>query len=123
MKIAKTVCKTIVVAALTWLSNIAQAQTPLKGAQLLIKIQTPQDIQQIEPGDTVVMTCPKCKDTYVQVVEKSFHNAMPDELKTVGVHLYSSCDTRLVTQGQGNRQKRCWSTPAKSAAVRTFPVV
>ena len=93
MKNAKTVCKTILitglaVAVLTWLPAPAHAQD--KGAYMLKKIQTVEDVQQIEPGDTIVMSCPKCKDTYVQVVEKSWHAATADQLKTVGMHLCSS---------------------------------
>ncbi len=108
MKNIKTVCKTILITSLTvavlaWLPSPAQAQE--KGAYLLKKIQTVEDVQQIEPGDTIVMSCPKCKDTYVQVVEKSWHNATPDQLKTVGVHLCSACDTRLVTKGTGKQAK------------------
>ena len=104
MKNAKTVCKTILitglaVAALAWLPAPAHAQD--KGAYMLKKIQTVEDVQQIEPGDTIVMSCPKCKDTYVQVVEKSWHAATPDQLKTVGMHLCSSCDTRLLTKSMG----------------------
>jgi len=108
MKTTKTVCKTILitvlaVAVLAWLPVSAHAQE--KGAYLLKKIQTVEDIQQIEPGDTIVMSCPKCKDTYVQVVEKSWHNATPDQLKTVGMHLCSACDTRMVTTGMGKQAK------------------
>jgi hypothetical protein len=102
MKNATTVCKTILitglaVAVLAWLPSPAQAQGK-QGANLLKKVQTVEDVQQIEAGDTIVMSCPKCKDTYVQVVEKSWHAATPDQLKTVGVHLCSSCDTKLVTK-------------------------
>jgi CRISPR/Cas system-associated protein Cas10 (large subunit of type III CRISPR-Cas system) len=46
-----------------------------------------------------------CKDTYTQVVVKSQHAATPDELKTVGTHLCSSCDTKLVTKGTGKEAK------------------
>jgi CRISPR/Cas system-associated protein Cas10 (large subunit of type III CRISPR-Cas system) len=51
------------------------------------------------------MSCPKCKDTYTQVAVKSLHAATPDELKTVGTHLCSSCDTKLVTKGVGKQAK------------------
>ena len=89
----------LAVATLALLPSPAQAQG--KGANMLKKIQTAEDVQQIEPGDTIVMSCPKCKDTYVQVVEKSWHAATPDQLKTVGMHLCSSCDTRLLTKSMG----------------------
>jgi hypothetical protein len=93
----------LAVAALAWLPSPAQAQSG--GAQKLMNIQKVEDVQQIEAGDTVVMSCPKCKDTYTQVVVKSQHAAQADELKTVGVHLCDNCDTRLVTKGMGKNAK------------------
>ncbi len=94
----------LAVATLIWLPSSAQAQEKT-GANLLKKIQTVEDVQQIEAGDTIVMSCPKCKDTYVQVVEKSQHAAVADEVKNVSIHLCSSCDTRLVTKDKGRQAK------------------
>jgi hypothetical protein len=113
MKTAKTVCKSILitglaVAALAWLPSqtLAQEMGSAKGgAQKLMKIQTVEDIQQIDVGDTIVMSCPKCKDTYTQVTEKTFKAVHPEELRTVGTHLCSSCDTKLVTKGVGKQAK------------------
>jgi len=56
-------------------------------------------------GDTIVMSCPKCRDTYATVVEKSFKGANQNELKNVTIHLCPSCDTRLVTKGHGRQAK------------------
>jgi len=55
-------------------------------------------------------------------VEKSFHNADADELKTVGFISTPVAITRLVTQGQGNRQKRCGHT-CKVCGSADVPVV
>jgi hypothetical protein len=106
MKTANSVCKTILitglaVAALVWLPSQAQAQG--KQATQLMPVHTYEDLQQVEAGDTIVMTCPKCKTTYAQVVDKDFKTGTPDELKTVGTHLCSSCDTKLVTTGMGKQ--------------------
>jgi hypothetical protein len=79
------------------------AQAP-KGAEELIKlksINTVEALQSVEAGDTIVMSCPKCKDTYATVVEKSFKGAEQDQLKIVAVHLCSACDTKIVTKGHG----------------------
>jgi hypothetical protein len=106
MKVANTIYKTILitglaVAALAWLPSQAQAQE--KQATQLMKVQTYDDLQKLEVGDTIVMTCPKCKSTTAQVVEKSFKTGTPDELKNVTIHLCSSCDTKLVTKGTGKQ--------------------
>jgi hypothetical protein len=95
----------LAIAALAWLPIPAQAQAQEKGAQKLMKIETVEDLQKIDVGDTIVMSCPMCKDVYTQVVVKSFHGASPDELKTQKVHLCSSCDTEIVTKGVGKQAK------------------
>ncbi len=46
----------------------ASAADQPKGGQKLIelnRINTVQDAQAVKPGDLIVMTCPKCKDTWV----------------------------------------------------------
>ena len=93
----------LAIAGLAWLPSQALAQE--KGAQKLMKVQTVEDLQKVEAGDTIVMTCPKCKDTYTQVVEKTFKAVKPEELKTVAVHLCSSCNTKIVTKGVGKQAK------------------
>ena len=113
MKTAKTVCKTLLitglaVAALAWLPSqtLAQEMGSAKGgAQKLMKVQTIEDLQKVDVGDTIVMTCPKCKDTYTQVSEKTFKAVHPEELKNVTIHLCSSCETKLVTKGVGKQAK------------------
>ncbi len=81
----------------------SQARAQEKGATQLMKVHTYEDLQQVNVGDTIVMTCPKCKTTYAQVVEKDFKTGSPDELKNVTMHLCSSCDTKLVTKGTGKQ--------------------
>jgi hypothetical protein len=57
----------------------------------------------VEVGDTIIMSCPKCRDTYATVVEKTFKAVKPGELKTVTIHLCSACDTKMVTKGHGKQ--------------------
>lgn len=85
----------------------SSAQAP-KGAEKLMPLQpvnTVETLQSVEAGDIIVMSCPKCKDTYTTVVEKSFKGANQDELKSVAIHLCSACKTKLVTQGHGKSAK------------------
>ena len=93
----------LTIIALAWLPSQALAQE--KGAQKLIKLQTFEDLKKVDTGDIIVMSCPKCKDTYAQVTEKTFKAANPEEVKNVTIHLCSGCDTRLVTKGVGKHAK------------------
>jgi len=110
MKRNSEICKCLVgsalslaVAALVWLPSPALAQE--KGAQKLMKIQTVEDLQKLDAGDVIVMTCPKCKESYAQVVEKTFKAVKPEELKNITIHLCPGCDTKLVTKGEGKQAK------------------
>jgi len=97
------------VAVLSLLSAplVSSAQTQ-KGAEKLMqlpKINTVEALQSLEAGDTIVMSCPKCKDTYATVVEKSFKGNLQDQSKTVPIHLCSACETKFVTKGHGRSAK------------------
>lgn len=88
------------VAALAMIPTLTMAQD-IKGAQRLMKIQKVEDLQQVEAGDTIVMSCPKCKDTYATVVTKNFKGSQPDEVKTIVKHLCPTCSTTIKTEGMG----------------------
>jgi len=94
---------TLAVVSLAWLPSQALAQE--KPATKLMPLHTYEDLQKVDVGDTIVMTCPKCKDTYTQVTEKTFKNVKPEELKNVTIHLCSNCETKLVTKGTGKQAK------------------
>jgi hypothetical protein len=94
---------TLAVVSLAWLPSQVLAQE--KQATQLMKLHTYEDLQKVDVGDTIVMSCPKCKETYAQVTEKNFKTGSPDELKNVTIHLCSGCDTKLVTKGSGKNAK------------------
>jgi hypothetical protein len=71
----------------------------------LKRIQTGEDLQKVEAGDTIVMSCPKCKESYAQVTEQSFKAVTGDQLKTVKIHLCDGCETKIVTKGHGKMAK------------------
>ena len=87
------------VAALAMLPNLTMAQE--KGATKLMKLQTVQDLQQVEAGDTIVMSCPKCKDTYATVVTKSMKGMQSDQINTAVKHMCPTCSTTIKTEGVG----------------------
>jgi len=84
--------------------SYAAEGTAKGGATKLIQlkpIKTAQDLQKVEAGDTIVMSCPKCKESYAQVVEKSFKAVTGDQVKTVPIHLCDGCNTKIVRKGHG----------------------
>ncbi len=93
----------LAIAVLAWLPSQALAQE--KGAQKLMKIETVGDLQTVQAGDILVMSCPKCKDSYATVVKKSFKGMKREELETVVTHLCPNCDTKIVAVGPGKSKK------------------
>jgi hypothetical protein len=82
------------------------AQAPKGGEQMmkmLKPVKTAEDLQALDAGDTIAMSCPKCKNTTLSVVEKTFKAVKPEEMKTMQVHLCDSCETKIVTKGRGKQ--------------------
>jgi hypothetical protein len=87
---------------LVWLPVTGFAQE--KGATKLMQlkpIQTPADLKAVEPGDTVVMSCPKCKDSWATVVEKTGKAVQPEIQHQVLRHECPGCSNTIVTEGHG----------------------
>lgn len=93
----------VAVAALALVPSLVMAQE--KGATRLMKLNTVQDLQQIEAGDTILMSCPKCQDTYATVATRTLKGANPEEIKTVVKHLCPNCSTSIKTEGVGKNAK------------------
>lgn len=93
-------------AGLAWLPATALAQT--KGAEQLMKLQrldTPADLGKVAAGDVIVMSCPKCKDSWATVVRPTGKAVHPKDTKTVRRHECPGCRTTLATQGTGKQAK------------------
>jgi hypothetical protein len=91
------------VLALAVLPTLTFAQE--KGATKLMKLSTVQDLQQVEAGDTIIMSCPKCQDTYATVATKTMKGANPEEVKVMVKHLCPTCTTTIKTEGVGKNAK------------------
>ncbi|MBC8095700.1 MAG: hypothetical protein H7Y43_07795 [Akkermansiaceae bacterium] len=89
------------VIAVTGLMSTQAVQAQEKGAEKLMKLSKAEDLQKVEAGDTIVMSCPKCKDIFVEVVEKSIKPPKSEATGKVAVHLCASCDTKIVNTGTG----------------------
>ena len=94
-----------------------------KGATKLVQlksIQTIADADAIQPGDMVVMSCPKCKDSWVTIVEKPTKTGATPETKSVLRHECPGCEHKFVTEGHGKAKtdklvhicKKCGSEDA-----------
>ena len=77
------------------------------GAQNLMQskpIRTLEDLSAIQPGDMMVMSCPKCKDVTVRYVEATFKAMEPrDKVKTQ--HTCPSCHNTMTVEGHGKAGK------------------
>jgi len=84
----------------------AQDQGSAKGgAQKLMRpVRTLQDLEDLKPGDMMVMSCPKCKDVTVTYVEPTFKAMEPKE-KVTTRHTCPSCSTTSTVVGHGKAKK------------------
>jgi len=92
----------LTVAGLLTLPTLAAAQE--KGATKLIKlnpIKTVADAEAVQPGDTVVMSCPKCKDSWATIVTPATKTGAKQETTTVARHECPGCEHKYVTEGHG----------------------
>src|SRR5689334_15798746 len=75
------------------------------GAQQLLKpIRTMQDLGDLQPGDMVAMSCPRCKNITVTYVEPTFKATEPKE-KVKAQHTCPSCGTATTVEGHGKAKK------------------
>ena len=78
------------------------AEAQEKGAQKLIQlkpIKTTHDIEALQAGDMVVMSCPKCKTITATYVETTKGHVKEEKTKTE--HLCPGCETKIETKGSG----------------------
>lgn len=91
--------------AMVWqpVQSYAAEGTAKGGATKLIQlkpIKTAEDAQAVEAGDTMVMSCPKCKDSWITVVGVPAKGSVI-ETKQVLRHECPGCSARIVTEGHG----------------------
>lgn len=99
-----------------------------KGAERLVKLQrlnTVSEVKKVQAGDTIVMSCPKCKDTWVKVVQPPGKGGR-QETATVAQHQCPGCATKIETQGAGKQAittikhvcKQCGSKDAFCCVIK-----
>jgi hypothetical protein len=95
-------CAGLAIAALLLSPTLGFAQE--KGATKLLKlnaIKTVADAEAVQPGDTVVMSCPKCKDSWVTIVTPATKTGAKPENTTVARHECPGCEHKIVSEGHG----------------------
>jgi len=86
------------------LPTLAPAQEQVKGAQKLTQltaIKTVADAEAVQAGDMVVMSCPKCKDSWVTIVEAPTKTGAKPQTKVVARHDCPGCAHKFVSEGHG----------------------
>ena len=82
-------------------NNVGTANVQTKGgATKLMNIKTVGDIEALQPGDTVVMACPKCETVMETRIERSPKGAGGTESK-IAVHGCPGCGAKWETVGAG----------------------
>ncbi len=85
----------------------AQEKGSAKGGagQLMSKpIRTLDDLSALQPGDMMVMSCPKCKNVTISYVEPTF-KAMEPQNKVKTQHTCPGCSTTITVEGHGKAKK------------------
>ena len=90
------------ISLLTGLTSTASAQE--KGVSKLVQLKpitTVAEADAVAPGDTVVMSCPKCKDSWVTMVEKPTKTGAEAKSATTARHECPGCEHQYVSAGHG----------------------
>jgi len=84
----------------------AQEKGSSRGAaqQLMKPVKTVADLEALQPGDMIAMTCPKCKDVTVTYVQTPIKRTDPASIAAVK-HLCPGCATAIKTEGRGKAAK------------------
>jgi predicted metal-binding protein len=92
----------LTVASLMSLPTFVSAQE--KGAQKLMQlnaIKTVANAEAVQAGDMVVMSCPKCKDSWVTIVEPASKTGAKPDAKVMARHDCPGCAHKFMTEGHG----------------------
>ena len=102
IKHTSTTLAVLTIVGLMSLLPLAQAQE--KGATKLMQLRpitTVADADAVEPGDSVVMSCPKCKNSWVTVVAAPTKTGAKPETTRMERHECPGCEHKIVTEGTG----------------------
>lgn len=94
------------VAVALWTPDAQSAEVKTKGGagQLMKPVKSVEDLAAIQPGDMMVMSCPKCKTVTVSYVEPTF-KATETKEKVKTQHTCPGCNTVITVEGHGKAKK------------------
>jgi hypothetical protein len=95
-----------IAATFTYTSMAAETKTGKGGASDLMSkpLRTTEDVQALQPGDTVAMACPKCKNIEYTRVTKEWKGHVTQV--TPGTrHLCPGCENTFEVTGHGKAKK------------------
>jgi ribosomal protein S27E len=87
-------------------NSFAQQNGSAKGGaqKLMQPVTTMADLSAIQPGDMMVMSCPKCKNVTVSYVEPTF-KATETKDKVTTRHTCPSCNNTTTVEGHGKAKR------------------
>ncbi len=101
-KLAVVTAMAITSAFITLVPSEAQAQKGAGAEALIAKpIDTVKDIDALQPGDMVMMSCPKCKTTMVSYLEEGKGSVKKTRVR--GEHQCPGCGQVIKTTGVGKQ--------------------
>ena len=109
MDLGKRLAGVILFAAVSYIAlsgNNALAQQ-VKGGQRVMQLaalKTIADVQKVEAGDMVVMSCPKCKTSWIKEVQAVGKGGQKESV-TIQRYECPGCETKIVTEGIGKAAK------------------
>lgn len=92
--------------ALANISTAAETKTGKGGASDLMSkpIRTAEDINALQPGDTIAMACPKCKNIEYTRVTKEWKGNVTQKTAATK-HLCPGCENAFEVTGHGKAKK------------------
>ncbi len=101
-KLAVLIAMVVTTTLITFAPSEAQAQQGAGAAALAGKpINTAEDLEALERGDMVMMSCPKCKTTMVSYVEEGKGSVKKNRVR--GEHQCPGCKQMIKTSGVGKQ--------------------
>lgn len=92
-----------------------------KGATRLMQFAPRHEVQAAPKTAAPMMTCPKCKDSWVTVIEKTGKAVEPERKHWLQKHECPGCSTVLVAEGHGKAKTTRWTHQCSECNAKPTP--